>query len=308
MAEVVRSGFVESRHFGAIIALDRSGAVAWSVGVVDEPVFVRSCNKPIQATAMVRAGLPLRGRLLALVSASHSGEPMHLEGVREILDGAGLPESALQTPPDYPLGGPTRDAYVAAGGKPSSVAMNCSGKHAGMLATCVANGWPIETYRDPDHPLQRRIADELVELTGYEVTAVGVDGCGAPLLGTTLIGLARAFRRIQQAPSDSPPGAVAEAIGAFPAYVSGSDRDEATLLRSFPGAVAKGGAEACYAVAMPDGSAVALKIGDGGGRARAVVMAAALQRLGFDGPVLEELAHPAVLGGGERIGEIRAAF
>jgi L-asparaginase II len=308
VAEVVRSGFVESQHSGAIAALDRSGAVAWSVGVVDGPVFARSCNKPIQATAMVRAGLPLRGRLLALVSASHSGEPIHLEGVREILAGADLPESTLQTPPDYPLAGPTRDAYVAAGGKPSPVAMNCSGKHAGMLATCVANGWPLETYRDPEHPLQRRIADELVELTGHEVTALGVDGCGAPLLGTTLVGLARAFQRIRQAPQDSPPGAVAEAIGAFPEYVSGSDRDELTLLRAYPGAVAKGGAEACYAVAMPDGSAVALKIRDGGARARAVVMAAALQRLGFDHPVLDELAHPPVLGGGEPVGEIRAAF
>ena len=120
--------------------------------------------------------------------------------------------------------------------------------------------------------------------------------------------MARAFQRIQQAPPDSPPGAVAEAIGAYPTYVSGSDRDEAMLLRAYPGAVAKGGAEACYAVAMPDGSAVALKIGDGGGRARAVVMAAALQRIGFDHPVLDELAHPAVFGGGEPVGEIRAAF
>jgi L-asparaginase II len=308
VAEVVRSGFVESQHFGAIVALEPSGVVAWSVGVTDEPVFARSCNKPIQATAMVRAGLPLRGRLLALASASHSGEPMHLDGVREILAGADVPESALQTPPDYPLPGPHRDAYVAAGGKPSPIAMNCSGKHAGMLATCVANGWPLETYRDPEHPLQRRIADELVELTGHEVTAVGVDGCGAPLFGTTLIGLARAFQRIRQAPAESPAGAVAEAIGGFPAYVSGSDRDEAALLRAYPGAVAKGGAEACYAVAMPDGSAVALKIGDGGSRARPVVMAAALQRLGYEHSVLEELAHAPVLGGGEPVGEIRAAF
>jgi L-asparaginase II len=308
VADVVRSGFVESQHFGAIVALDPSGAVAWSVGVTDEPVFARSCNKPIQATAMVRAGLELRGRLLALVSASHSAEPMHLDGVREILAGAGLPESVLQTPPDYPLAGPTRDAYVAAGGKPSPIAMNCSGKHAGMLATCVTNGWPVETYRDPEHPLQRRIADELVELAGHDVTAVGVDGCGAPLYGTTLVGLAQAFQRIRQASPDSPPGAVAEAIGAFPAYVSGTDRDEAMLLRAYPGAVAKGGAEACYAVAMPDGSSVALKIRDGGARARPVVMAAALQRMGFDDPVLEQLAHAPVLGGGERVGEIRAVF
>jgi L-asparaginase II len=305
VAEVIRSGFVESRHFGSIVALDREGALVLARGDVDAPVFARSCNKPIQATAMVRAGLPLRGRLLALVAASHSGEPMHLDGVREILDGAGLPESALQTPPDYPLVGDVRDAYVAAGGVASPIAMNCSGKHAGMLATCVAAGWPVDTYRDPEHPLQRRIANDLAELTGHDVTATGVDGCGAPLYGTTLVGLARAFGRIQQAPEGTPERAVAEAIGAFPEYASGTDRDEARLLRAYPGAVAKAGAEACYAVAMPDGGSVALKIGDGGARARPVVMAAALRRLGFEHDVLDEIGHVPVLGGGEPVGEIR---
>jgi L-asparaginase II len=307
VAEVVRSGFVESRHYGSIVALDPRGEVTLAVGDVDAPVFARSCNKPIQATAMVRAGLGLRGRLLALATASHAGEPMHLEGVREILDGAGLAESALQTPPALPLDGPIRDAYVADGGVADPVAMNCSGKHAGMLATCVANGWPTESYRDPGHPLQRRIGDELVALSGQEITAVGVDGCGAPLYGTTLVGLARAFGRIQRSAPGSPERAVADAIGSFPEYVSGTGRDEALLLRAYPGAVAKGGAEACYAVAMPDGTAVALKIGDGGGRARPVVMAAVLRRLGFDAPVLDEVGHVPVLGGGAPVGEVRAA-
>jgi L-asparaginase II len=308
VAEVVRSGFVESRHFGSIVALDPAGAVVLARGSVDAPLFARSCNKPIQATAMVRAGLSLRGRLLALVSASHSGEPMHLEGVREILAGAELPESALQTPPDFPLAGEARDAYVAAGGVASPIAMNCSGKHAGMLATCVAAGWPVDTYRDPGHPLQRRIAAELGALAGQEATPVGVDGCGAPLFGTTLVGLARAFGRIRQAREGTPERAVAEAIGKFPEYVSGTRRDEAQLLRAYPDAVAKAGAEGCYAVAMPDGTAVALKVGDGGARARPVVMAAALRELGFDHPVLDDVGHVPVLGGGKPVGEIRAAF
>ena len=282
--------------------------MVWSRGEPEAPVFARSCNKPIQAASMVRSGLTVRGRLLALVAASHSGEPMHRDGVREILAGAGLAESALQTPPDYPIGPRVRDAYVAAGGVASPVAMNCSGKHAGMLATCVANGWPIDSYRDPGHPLQRRIADDLVELTGHPVTATGVDGCGAPLFGTTLVGLARAFGRIRQAPAGTPERVVADAIGDFPEYVSGTDRDEAKLLRAYPQAVAKAGAEASYAVAMPDGSAAALKIGDGGGRARAVVMAAALRRLGWDHPVLDEIGHVPVLGGGKPVGGVRAVL
>lgn len=306
VAEVVRSGFVESRHYGSIVAIDPDCEVVWTRGEPAAPVFARSCNKPIQAASMVRSGLALRGRLLALVAASHSGEPMHLDGVREILAGAGLAESALQTPPEYPVEERVRDRYVADGGVASPVAMNCSGKHAGMLATCVANGWPVESYRDPGHPLQRRIADDFVELTEQPITGVGVDGCGAPLFGTTLVGLARAFGRIQQSPDGSAERAVADAIGGFPEYVSGTQRNEATLLRAYPRAVAKGGAEACYAVAMPDGSAVALKIGDGGGRARAVVMAAALRRLGWDDPVLDEVGHVPVLGGGKPVGEVRA--
>jgi L-asparaginase II len=290
------------------VALDPAGRVVLARGDVDAPMFARSCNKPIQATAMVRSGLALRGRLLALVAASHSGEPMHLDGVREILQGAGLPESALQTPPDYPLGGDVRDAYVLAGGRASPIAMNCSGKHAGMLATCVAAGWPIDSYRDPEHPLQRRIAAELATLTDGPVTATGVDGCGAPLYGTTLVGLARAFGRIQQAQEGTPERAVAAAIGAFPEYVSGTGRDEAKLLHAYPGAVAKAGAEACYAVAMPDGTAVALKIGDGGARARPVVMAAALRSLGYTGPEVDEIGHVTVLGHGEPVGAIRAVL
>jgi len=305
---VVRSGFVESRHYGSIVALDPEGKVRWTRGDPEAPVFARSCNKPIQATSMVRSGLPLRGRLLALVSASHSGEPFQLDGVREILAGAGLSESALQTPADFPSETSVRDAYIAAGGVASPIAMNCSGKHAGMLATCVANGWPTESYRDPGHPLQRRIAEDFAGATGQAVTAVGVDGCGAPLFGTTLVGLARAFGRIQQSADGTPERAVADAIGGFPEYVSGTDRDEAKLLRAYPTAVAKGGAEACYAVGMPDGSAVALKIGDGGARARAVVMAAVLRELGWDEPVLDEVGNVAVLGGGKPVGEVRAAF
>jgi L-asparaginase II len=308
LAEVVRSGFVESRHYGSIVALGPDGSVILSRGEPEAPVFARSCNKPIQAASMVGSGLTVRGRLLALVAASHSGEPMHLDGVREILAGAGLSESALQTPPQYPIEPRVRDAYIAAGGGASPVAMNCSGKHAGMLATCVTNGWPIDSYRDPGHPLQRRIAGDFAELTGLPIPATGVDGCGAPLFGTTLVGLARAFGRIRQAPAGTPERVVADAIGGFPEYVSGTDRDEAKLLHAYPQAVAKAGAEACYAVAMPDGSAVALKIGDGGARARVVVMAAALRRLGWGHRVLDEIGHVPVLGGGKAVGEVRAVL
>ncbi len=144
VAEIVRNGFVEGHHYGSVVALDRGGTVAWSVGDVVDPILPRSCNKPVQALGMVRAGLDLPPELLALACASHSGEPFHVEGVRRILASAGLDEDDLQTPPDYPLDDNARVAVIRAGGSKAPVLMNCSGKHAAMLATCVANGWPTD--------------------------------------------------------------------------------------------------------------------------------------------------------------------
>ncbi|QBR94529.1 asparaginase [Nocardioides euryhalodurans] len=319
VAEIVRSGFVEGHHYGSIVALDSAGGVEWAVGDVAAPVLPRSCNKPVQALGMVRAGLDLPDRLLALACASHSGEDFHVEGAREILAGAGLDESALQTPPDYPLDDAAREAVVRAGGGKAPVLMNCSGKHAAMLATCVANGWDTATYRQPDHPLQLAIADTFASMTGEPVAAVAVDGCGAPLLSTSLTGLARAFRRLAlgldgQDRPDPAAARVAGAIREFPAYVSGSRRDERELLTAIPGAIGKAGAESCYAVALPDGRSFALKTDDGAARVRPVLMAAALERSGvLDDPAVDAEAvrrtgRFALLGGGEPVGEIRASF
>ncbi|MBA3265261.1 MAG: asparaginase, partial [Nocardioidaceae bacterium] len=222
--------------------------------------------------------------------------------------------SALQTPPDYPLDEAARESTIRAGIAKSSLAMNCSGKHAAMLATCVLNGWPIDSYTSCDHPLQVSIAETFAELTGESVASVGVDGCGAPLLSTSLVGLARGFRALVLAPTGSPERRVADAFVGAPDYASGSCRDESALLRAVPGAIAKSGAEACYAVALPDGRAVALKIEDGGARARPVAMAAALRRLGVqrepgvDGSALDATGTAAVLGGGVPVGELRATF
>jgi L-asparaginase II len=228
--------------------------------------------------------------------------------VRRILAGAGLDESALQTPPDHPLEEWVREEALRAGVPRSPVQMNCSGKHAAMLATCVLNGWPTHTYLDPEHPLQVAIRGALEDLTGVEVASTAVDGCGAPLLSTSLTGLARAFARLALAREGSAEHRVAAAFRRHPAYASGTRRDEARLLRAVPGCVGKAGAEGCYAVALPDGHAVALKIEDGGARARPVVMAAALRRLGLDDPVLDELGEHALYGGGRRVGAVRPAL
>ena len=336
IAEVVRSGFVEGHHYGSWVVLDPDGSVVASAGDVTSPILPRSCNKPLQAVGMLEAGLSLQGELLALACASHSGEQFHLEGVRRILAGAGLTEEALQTPMDWPLEDSEREALLRAGAHKTPIYMNCSGKHAAMLATCVANGWDLATYREPDHPLQKAIAATFAELTGEPVEHVAVDGCGAPLLSTSLTGLARGFSLIATArgaanvapeaadrhtspsgdirrPGGEPHAArVAEAIRAHPAYVSGTHRDEHKLLTAIPGAIGKAGAESCYAVAVPNGRAFATKTDDGAARARPVLMAALLQEygdlasLGADVDAVRRTGEWPLLGGGLPVGEVRA--
>ncbi|MEP9363484.1 asparaginase [Nocardioides sp. CN2-186] len=306
VAELVRSGFVEGHHYGSVVALASDGSVEWSVGSADEPVLPRSCNKPLQALAMVRLGLDLPPDLLALACASHSGEPFHVDGVRRILAAADLDESDLQTPADYPLDPVERDSVLRSGGAPSSILMNCSGKHAAMLATCVVNGWDTATYLAVDHPLQVAIRATFEELTG-EASEVAVDGCGAPLLSTSLTGLAHAFRSLAVA-ADGPERRIADAVRSHPEFVSGTRRDERELLVAIPGAIGKMGAESAFALALEDGRAFALKVDDGAMRAWPVVLVAALRRAGVDGDAVRRIGLAPLLGGAVQVGEIRACF
>jgi L-asparaginase II len=310
LAEVVRSGFVESRHRGTIVALAADGTFALTAGSANAPIFPRSSSKPLQAVAMIRAGLPLEGELLALACASHSGEDFHVRGVYDILDFAGLTEDDLQCPPALPIDEPTArrlivEAAAADGPGPETrVRHNCSGKHAAMLATCIANEWPTETYLNPDHPLQVRIRRTVEDLAREPVYAVGVDGCGAPVFALTLGGVARAFRALVLAEPGSPERTVADAVRKFPSWTSGTTRDENRLMTEVPGLLLKAGAEGVDAFALPDGSAAAVKIDDGNSRARTPITVAILALLGAQPPV--ELATAEVDGGGKPVGVIRA--
>ncbi|MDX6323406.1 MAG: hypothetical protein QOF52_3264 [Propionibacteriaceae bacterium] len=304
LVEVIRNGFVESVHSGRAVVTNPDGSVASFVGAASAVMYPRSSSKPLQAVGMLRRGLDLSGELLALVSASHSGEPFHLDGVRQILARSGLDQSALQTPPDWPVDEVAKEAVLRAGGGRTPLAMNCSGKHAGMLRTTVLNGWDVSTYRDPRHPLQMALQDGIDELAGEIAADVAVDGCGAPLFSISLIGLARAFGRIASA-ADGNERRVADAIRTHPEWTSGTRRDERALHRAIPGLMVKAGAEAVYAAGLPDGRGIALKISDGSARARPVAMAGVLQRLGFEHPTLTEQAAMPVLGHGERVGELR---
>jgi L-asparaginase II len=305
LAEVVRSGFVESRHHGSVVVLDASGALVDQAGDVTGPVFPRSSNKPLQTVGMLRAGLtPADGADLALISGSHRGEPFHVRRVRHILAAAGLDAGVLACPPDLPLSIPDRDAVLRSGGGPEPILMNCSGKHAGMLATCVANGWPLDTYLDPKHPLQAAIADAVSELAGEPIAATGVDGCGAPVFAFSLTALARAFQRLVQAERGTRERRVSDEMRAHPELVAGTRADDTVLMSAVPGLLAKGGAEGVVAVAVENLGAVALKIEDGAMRARTPVLLSALRRLGVRAPAMAEL----ILGGGEPVGEVRATW
>jgi L-asparaginase II len=311
---VIRSGFTESRHRGSAVTLAADGQILVALGAIAEPMFPRSSNKPMQAVAMLRCGLPLEGNLLALAAASHSGEDFHVAGVREILSSVGLTEDALQCPPDWPLDEKSLHAVIRAGGSRDRVHMNCSGKHAAMLATCVVNDWPTQNYRDPGHPLQVRIRQTVAELAGEPVAAVGVDGCGAPLFAISVLGLARAFRAVVLGAPGSNERKVADAMRAFPAWTSGTTRPERLLMEAVPGLLLKGGAEGVDGFALADGRAGALKVDDGGPRGRVPVTAALLRDLGAesepgaDAAALAALAHTDVTGGGEVVGEIHATL
>jgi L-asparaginase II len=308
LVEVVRSGFAESRHLGSVAVLGPDGEpVAWA-GDITGAILPRSANKPLQAAGMLRCGLVVTPAELALVAASHRGFPKHIALVRQMLRSADLDESALGNVADYPLADGPREDVIRAGGRKSPVLMNCSGKHAGMLRTCLANDWPLDSYLDAEHPLQRSLTSTLADLAGEDVPAVAVDGCGAPAHALSLRGLALSFLRLVSAGEGTPERAVADAMRAYPELVSGPDADAADthLMAGVSGLISKGGAEGVIAVAAPGVGAVAVKIDDGAYRARLPVLVAALRRLGVEAPILDEYAEPPVLGGGRPVGVIRA--
>lgn len=306
LAGVERGRFVESRHFGSLVALGPDGAVVAVLGAPRDVILPRSSVKPIQAVACLEAGAALAGRHLALAAASHGGEDKHVAAVREILAGAGLSEDALQCPPDMPGHAETRRRLIAAGAAPSRIRMNCSGKHAAMLAACVASGWPTASYRDPEHPLQRRISQLLAERAGEPIAHVTVDGCGAPLFGISLIGLARAIRSLVVEEPGTPGRAVADAMREHPYYVAGSGQVNTVVMQKVPGTLCKGGAEGVIVAVTASGAAVAVKAIDGSARATTAVVLTALRELGEDIGAVADLTEVPVLGGGVPVGAIRA--
>ncbi|HXF56352.1 MAG TPA: asparaginase [Actinomycetota bacterium] len=312
LVRVVRSGLEEAVHLGDVAVVDAEGRlVAWA-GDPDRAAFARSAMKPLQAAVSLSlAPFGFSDREVAVMCGSHNGEPLHVEAVRSLLARAGVAEGALRCPPSRPLD------PEAATAERAPVLHNCSGKHAGMLAACRAQGWDEERYPEPDHPLQRRILEAVREGTGLEEVALGVDGCGVPVHGGPLRALARLFARLAVpeawGPLEDSVRRAVEAMRAHPYLVAGRRRLDTAVMEAVPGAVVKGGAEGlvCAALLGP-GLGVAVKVRDGATRATGPALLRALRGLGVAGE--EELARlgafvaPPVLGGGRPVGQIEAIF
>jgi L-asparaginase II len=307
LVEVERSGFLESVHRGSLVVLGADGDVLVAAGAVDRPVLPRSSNKPVQATALLAAGwTPASAAELAIGAGSHSGEDGHRATAAGILAAAGLGPDHLGCPPALPLHERTRAGWLTEGRAPERLAMNCSGKHAAMLAACVAAGWPVEGYLEREHPLQQAIEARLGEASGEPVSAVVVDGCGAPQHALSPIGLARGVLSLVQAEPGTAERAVADAMRTEPWFVAGTGREDTALMQAVPGLLVKGGADGVHVAALPGAGAVALKLDDGGDRGRAPALAAGLRRLGVDAGVLAPWLQLPVAGGSGTVGEVRA--
>jgi L-asparaginase II len=309
LVAATRDGVVESIHYGSAIALDADGTTVAAAGDPLAPFYPRSSLKPLQAVAMVRAGLELPADLLALAAASHSGGAKHRQGALRILEQHGLSVSDFGNSRDLPYGPAEREEWLRNGGRATQLTQNCSGKHAAMAATCTINGWPVKGYLDPSHPLQRLVAATVTELTGEEPSALSTDGCGTPLYALTLTGMARAFGTIALAAADddgSAEAVVGLAMQQHPDMVAGEGRDVTELMRLLPGAVAKDGFEGVQLVGLADGRSAAVKISDGGDRARMPATLKLLEALGLDTTGLAALGTAPVVGGGLQVGLLQA--
>lgn len=316
LAVADRGGFVESRHAGAAIVLSPDGDVVRALGDTDALILPRSSLKPFQAIASVTAGAPLEGERLALATASHSGTDRHVEVVRGMLADAGLTEDHLGCPAAWPSDQGARDDLVRDHGVKARIRMNCSGKHAAMLAACVATGWDTEGYLHPDHPLQAHIRETVERLSGGKVAATVIDGCGAPVHAIPLSALARGMHRIGTSSERSPfglhrvAGALVRTVREHPWAIAGPGLPDTFAIERF-GVFAKFGAEAVQVMVAPDGTTVALKVLDGGSRATCAIALTLLAQAGAlpADEVQAALATDplfAVLGGGQEVGRIRA--
>jgi len=305
MVRVERGGVEEAIHVGHLATVDATGRIQASVGNPDRLTYFRSCAKPFQALAALGTGIVSRFQLqsehLAIMAASHNGEPRHVEVVRDLLDHVGIPESALQCGAHWPYYEPAAAVARRALEQPLPIFNNCSGKHAGMLAAARALGAPLETYLGRNHPIQRRIAEVISEFTAQPPAEIhyGIDGCSAPNPAVPLAAIARAFAALVSS-SDATARTVVDAMTTHPFLIGGTDRFDTRLMEVTNGRLlAKGGAAGAHCTAdRRSGLGLAIKLDSGDGTWAAVAVMAALERLGWledaEREALSQFARPSL--------------
>ena len=291
LVEVGRGGVVECRHYGAIAVVDAEGRRVAGVGDPDLMTFFRSAAKPFQALPIVTSGaadaFAMTDAELAVCSASHNGEPAHQAVVTGLLAKLGLDDGALRCGVVTPIDRQTAAQVVAGLQPPTQLHCDCSGKHSGMLAVCTHRGWPLETYKEPDHPHQREIRGVIAEFLGVPADGMvtGTDGCGVPTFYASVANIARAWALLAAppAPYRDAAGRILDAMAAEPYMVEGRNRLCTDLMRTVgPAVVVKTGAEALFCLALRErGLGVAIKIEDGNGRGLPVITASLLSQLGI---------------------------
>jgi L-asparaginase II len=292
LVEVTRGNLVESRHRGAIAVARADGELLLAIGDVTRPVYPRSAVKLLQAVPLVESGAAqafgLDDAELAVACASHSGDRVHVETVRGLLAEAGIKESLLACGAHWPISESATRELLKAGKRPTPIHNNCSGKHAGMLATAVHLRLDPNGYERPNHPVQVTIARVISEACGLALQPelMGVDGCSVPTYALPLAALAQGFARVASGEGLSPPRADAvrrlmQACFAAPVLVSGEGRFDTEIMRALaPSCFVKGGAEGVHCAALPElGLGVALKIDDGAKRGTEVALGTTLAAL-----------------------------
>ncbi len=325
VVEVTRGDMVESRHRAAVAVADAAGRFVHAWGNVERPIYGRSALKPLQTLPVIETGAAERYGMgaaeLALATASHGGEPRHVDLARALLARIGCAESDLECGPQWPSHEPAAMALARSGAGPGPIHNNCSGKHAGMLATARHRGETTSGYIGFEHPVQQRVLAVLEAMTGLELGSAprGIDGCGIPVIGIPLRAVALAMARLADPAALQPERAAAArsivaAMMAEPFLVAGTNEFNTVFMRALGGTAAiKGGAEGVYTAALPGlGLGVALKIDDGAGRAASVALARVLHRLGAVPPAQTEalgdlFASPVLNRAGVEIGRVRPA-
>lgn len=301
---VWRGGELESVHVVHAAVVDAVGGTHARCGTPERRAFLRSAAKPVQVLPLIEDGVADRygftAQEIAVMAASHNAEPFHLAAVQRVLEKADLDAGMLQCGPEPPLHEPTAKELQRAGKEPTPLHNNCSGKHAGMLAVCRASGWPLETYRDPDHPLQQRIWRLVAELAGLPADAIGraIDGCGVPTFALPVRAMAALYARLAAADAVRDTdraravGVVFDAMTTNPEYVAGTGRLCTDLMvRAGDRLLVKTGAEGIYCAALRGvGHGLALKVADGARRAQDVALVALLEEMG----VLEPAGDPVL--------------